>query len=128
MSRRPGTWRDERPLYRREPYSHEKNPVSERLAEQSLHPGKWRYARPPLPFHRNFEEINLRFYVRRQAAEGWRRAVVFVKEVAPRRRLPGWHQCGTMPIASNSNHASAWRRRWWRRPWELRHLQTTPAQ
>lgn len=38
----------------------------------------------PIPFHRNFEEVNLRFYVRRQAVDGWRRGVVFVKEVVPR--------------------------------------------
>lgn len=38
----------------------------------------------PIPFHRNFEEVNLRFYVRRKAEEGWRRAVVFVKEIVPR--------------------------------------------
>jgi uncharacterized protein YqjF (DUF2071 family) len=38
----------------------------------------------PIPWHRNFEEVNLRFYVRRKAAEGWRRAVVFVKEIVPR--------------------------------------------
>ena len=36
------------------------------------------------PFHRNFEEINLRFYVRRKADDGWRRAVVFIKEIVPR--------------------------------------------
>ncbi len=38
----------------------------------------------PIPLHRNFEEVNLRFYVRRRAEEGWRRAVVFVKELVPR--------------------------------------------
>ena len=38
----------------------------------------------PIPYHRNFEEVNLRFYVRRKASEGWRRAVVFVKELVPR--------------------------------------------
>ena len=38
----------------------------------------------PIPFHRHFEEVNLRFYVRRQAEDGWRRAVVFVKEIVPR--------------------------------------------
>ncbi|MGE5219409.1 MAG: YqjF family protein [Chloroflexota bacterium] len=37
-----------------------------------------------IPFHRNFEEINLRFYVRRRAEDGWRRGVVFVKEIVPR--------------------------------------------
>ena len=38
----------------------------------------------PIPFHRDFSEINLRFYVRRRAPEGWRRAVVFVREIVPR--------------------------------------------
>ncbi len=38
----------------------------------------------PIPFHRDFEEINLRFYVRRRAEDGWRRGVVFIKEIAPR--------------------------------------------
>lgn len=41
----------------------------------------------PVPFHRNFEEVNLRFYVRRRAADGWRRGVVFVKELVPKRAL-----------------------------------------
>jgi uncharacterized protein YqjF (DUF2071 family) len=38
----------------------------------------------PIPFHRNFEEVNLRFYVRRKTSDGYRRGVVFVKEVVPR--------------------------------------------
>lgn len=38
----------------------------------------------PIPFHRNFEEVNLRFYVRRKAEGEWRRGVVFVKELVPR--------------------------------------------
>jgi len=38
----------------------------------------------PIPFHQNFEEINLRFYVRRKNEEGWRRGVVFIKEIVPR--------------------------------------------
>lgn len=38
----------------------------------------------PIPFHRNFDEVNLRFYVRRKGPEGWRRGVVFVKEIVPR--------------------------------------------
>ncbi len=38
----------------------------------------------PIPFYRDFEEVNLRMYVRRQAAEGWRRGVVFIKEIVPR--------------------------------------------
>ena len=41
----------------------------------------------PVPFHRDFDEVNLRFYVRRAAAEGVRRGVVFVKEIVPRRAI-----------------------------------------
>jgi uncharacterized protein YqjF (DUF2071 family) len=37
-----------------------------------------------IPFHRNFEEVNLRFYVRRLGDDGWRRGVVFVREIVPR--------------------------------------------
>lgn len=41
----------------------------------------------PIPFHRHFEEVNLRFYVRRKAPDGWRRGVVFVKELVPKRAI-----------------------------------------
>ncbi len=37
--------------------------------------------------YRNFEEVNLRFYVRRQTLSGWRRGVVFIKEIVPRRLI-----------------------------------------
>lgn len=37
-----------------------------------------------IPWHRDFEEVNLRFYVRRMASDGRRRGVVFVKEIVPR--------------------------------------------
>jgi hypothetical protein len=37
-----------------------------------------------VPFHREFEEFNLRFYVRRKTATGWKRGVVFVKEIVPK--------------------------------------------
>jgi uncharacterized protein YqjF (DUF2071 family) len=37
-----------------------------------------------IPWHRDFEEVNLRFYVRTKASDGWRRGVVFVKELVPR--------------------------------------------
>jgi uncharacterized protein YqjF (DUF2071 family) len=40
-----------------------------------------------IPGHRDFEELNLRFYVRRKADDGWRRGVVFVKEIVPRRAI-----------------------------------------
>jgi uncharacterized protein len=39
----------------------------------------------PIPFHRTFDEVNLRFYVKRTAPDGsLRRAVVFVRELVPR--------------------------------------------
>ncbi|MGE3191394.1 MAG: DUF2071 domain-containing protein, partial [Vicinamibacterales bacterium] len=39
----------------------------------------------PVPFHRTFEEVNLRFYVRRTTPAGeTRRGVVFVRELVPR--------------------------------------------
>jgi uncharacterized protein YqjF (DUF2071 family) len=41
----------------------------------------------PIPLHRNFEEVNLRFYVRRKAGDDWRRAVVFIKELVPRHSI-----------------------------------------
>lgn len=38
----------------------------------------------PIPFHRDFEEINLRFYVTRREGAELRRGVVFIKEIVPR--------------------------------------------
>jgi len=38
----------------------------------------------PIPFHINFEEINLRFYIKREVDDEIRRAVCFVKEIVPR--------------------------------------------
>lgn len=40
-----------------------------------------------VPYHSNFLEINLRFYVRRQVADENRRGVVFIAEVVPRRAI-----------------------------------------
>lgn len=37
-----------------------------------------------IPWHCNFEEVNLRFYVRRELPEEVRRGVVFIKEICPR--------------------------------------------
>src|SRR5579871_3939716 len=37
-----------------------------------------------VPFHTNFDEVNLRFYVRHKSGGEWRRGVVFVKEIVPR--------------------------------------------
>jgi uncharacterized protein YqjF (DUF2071 family) len=40
-----------------------------------------------VPFHTNFEEINLRFYVRAPQDDDPRRGVVFVKEIVPQRAV-----------------------------------------
>lgn len=40
-----------------------------------------------IPFHRNFEEVNLRFYVRCKEGGEWKRGVVFIKEIVPRRAI-----------------------------------------
>ena len=41
----------------------------------------------PVPLHVNFEEVNLRFYVRRREGTDDRRGVVFIAEVVPRRAI-----------------------------------------
>jgi len=38
----------------------------------------------PLPFHTNFDEVNLRFYVKRSEGDEERRGVVFIREIVPR--------------------------------------------
>jgi uncharacterized protein len=55
----------------------------------------------PIPFHRDFEEINLRFYVRRRAEDGWRRGVVFIKEIAPR-----WAIATVARVVYNENYVA----------------------
>jgi uncharacterized protein YqjF (DUF2071 family) len=68
-----------------------------------------------IPGHRSFEEVNLRFYVRRETPGGeTRRAVVFVRELVPRwaiatvarvlynepyRAVPMWHRADLNPAA-----------------------------
>lgn len=40
-----------------------------------------------IPYHINFEEVNLRFYVKRFENDQWKRGVVFIKEIVPKRAL-----------------------------------------
>lgn len=40
-----------------------------------------------IPFHVNFEEVNLRFYVKYYDDGNWKRGVVFIKEIVPRLAL-----------------------------------------
>lgn len=37
-----------------------------------------------IPFHINFEEVNLRFYVKRWENNEWKRGVVFIQEIVPK--------------------------------------------
>ncbi len=55
-----------------------------------------------IPFHRDFEEVNLRFYVRRRGApDGDRRGVVFVRELVPR-----WAIATAARLLYNENYQS----------------------
>lgn len=40
-----------------------------------------------IPFHINFEEVNLRFYVKHFDGKEWKRGVVFIKEIVPKRMI-----------------------------------------
>jgi uncharacterized protein len=40
-----------------------------------------------IPFHSDFEEVNLRFYVRYKKNGMWKRGVVFIKEIVPKPAL-----------------------------------------
>jgi uncharacterized protein len=41
----------------------------------------------PIPFHGDFDEVNLRFYVRRKEGSEDRRGVVFIAEIVPKRAV-----------------------------------------
>jgi uncharacterized protein YqjF (DUF2071 family) len=41
----------------------------------------------PVPFHTDFDEVNLRFYVRRKEGSDDRRGVAFIAEIVPRRAI-----------------------------------------
>lgn len=92
----------------------------------------------PIPFHRAFEEVNLRFYVRHDAGGEIRRGVTFIRELVPRRAiaavarriynepyvaLPMRHQIG--PVA-DVDEAPAEIRYAWRAPAGWGELAVTP--
>lgn len=39
------------------------------------------------PFHTNFEEVNLRFYVKRFDGQQWKRGVAFISEIVPKHMI-----------------------------------------
>ena len=65
----------------------------------------------PVPFHRHFDEINLRFYVRYRGPDGWRRGVVFVREVVPR-----WAIAAVARWLYNENYVACPTRSTWIEP------------
>ncbi|MBA2250600.1 MAG: DUF2071 domain-containing protein [Chitinophagaceae bacterium] len=40
-----------------------------------------------IPWHINFEEVNLRFYVKHKENNQWKRGVVFIKEIVPKQAI-----------------------------------------
>src|SRR5262245_19652990 len=64
-----------------------------------------------VPFHRRFEEVNLRFYVRRQEGGELRRAVAFVRELVPLpavallARVVYWERYSSVPMRHQVTHA-----------------------
>jgi len=40
-----------------------------------------------IPFHSNFPEVNLRFYVRHRSGNDWKRGVVFINEFVPKHAI-----------------------------------------
>ncbi|MEO6905142.1 MAG: DUF2071 domain-containing protein, partial [Ginsengibacter sp.] len=40
-----------------------------------------------IPLHENFEEVNLRFYVKYKQNGNWVKGVVFIKEIVPKRAI-----------------------------------------
>ncbi|MBW4891415.1 DUF2071 domain-containing protein [Mucilaginibacter sp. HMF5004] len=64
------------------------------------------------PFHINFEEVNLRFYVRRFDGKEWKRGAVFISEIVPKsviaimaNTLYNEHY-SAMPMRHNTTHLS----------------------
>ena len=55
----------------------------------------------PIPFHGDFEELNLRFYVRRIEGATVKRGVVFVREIVPR-----WAIARTARLAYNEPYVA----------------------
>jgi len=83
-----------------------------------------------IPLHTNFEEVNLRFYVRYKSSEGWKRGVVFISEIVPRRAITFVantlydEKYATMPMAyswTENDDALTVSYKWKKRSWnELR--------
>src|SRR6202453_3403297 len=89
---------------------------------QFLHTKLYRFL--AVPFHGNFDEANLRFYVRRREGGEVRRGVVFVRELVPRRAIarlarlmygekydscPMWHRIARRADGLAAEYGWSWR-------------------
>jgi len=84
-----------------------------------------------VPGHRDFDEINLRFYLRRRDATGWQRGVAFIRELVPRRAI-AWiaRACynepyRAVPMTSRLSDSEV-EYRWRTTRWHRLHLRTAP--
>ena len=59
-----------------------------------------------VPFHRNFEEVNLRFYVKKWENQQWKRGVVFIKEIVPKKHFHSLPILFTKNITKHYNETS----------------------
>lgn len=87
-----------------------------------------------IPFHSTFEEVNLRFYVRYKDVTGWKRGVVFIKEIVPKRALTFVanniykENYETMPMMhrwETDNHTLTIEYRWKLKEWNSLEVQCT---
>ena len=96
-----------------------------------------------VPLHSDFDEVNLRFYVRRKEGDENRRGVVFIAEIVPKQAvamvarliygenyvcLPMKHHVDTDAVSStlrSSPFSTVWRRNW--RMWSARVLTLAPG-
>lgn len=79
-----------------------------------------------IPFHSNFTEVNLRFYVRYKDGDTWKRGTVFISEIVPKAAITfvantfyGEHY-ETLPVKNNIEHQTdklsieyAWKKSDW---------------
>lgn len=89
----------------------------------------------PVPFHTNFNEVNLRFYVRRLSGHIWHYGVVFIKEIVA---LPVVtfvantffsEHYETLPLHHNIHHAKealSVSYRWKKDIWHSMHIESGP--
>lgn len=86
----------------------------------------------PIPFHRDFTELNLRFYVRRTLGGQARRGVVFIRQVVPRpaialvARLIYNEPYASLPMRSSVRDGTV--RHEWRRDGRWEGLSATSAE